>query len=76
MCLGITGTSGGGGTNSKGTTPPISMVTNTTTTPTTLTATTTTPDQIAEDPFGSAPFSLPASLRDRASVIKKTGGNA
>lgn len=36
---------------------------------------TTTPD-IAEDPFGSAPFSLPASLRERATSIKKTGGKA
>lgn len=36
---------------------------------------TTTPD-VAEDPFGSAPFSLPAALRERATSIKKTGGKA
>lgn len=35
---------------------------------------TTTPD-ILEDPFGSAPFSLPAGLRDRT-MTKKTGGKA
>lgn len=38
----------------------------------------TVPDSIvatAEDPFGSAPFSMPEVLRERAS-IKKSGGKA
>lgn len=30
----------------------------------------------AEDPFGSAPFSMPATLLERAASLKKTGGNA
>lgn len=30
---------------------------------------------ITEDPFGSAPFSMPEVLRERAS-IKKSGGKA
>lgn len=38
-------------------------------TPTTTTTTT-------EDPFGSAPFSMPATLLERAASLKKTGGKA
>lgn len=29
-----------------------------------------------EDPFGSAPFSLPPGLREKASALRKTGGKA
>ncbi|XP_043949855.1 AP2-associated protein kinase 1 isoform X3 [Drosophila biarmipes] len=31
------------------------------------------PAQISEDPFGSAPFSLPPGLREKASSLRKTG---
>lgn len=31
---------------------------------------------IPEDPFGSAPFSLPAGLREKATTLRKTGGKA
>ncbi|XP_054084000.1 probable serine/threonine-protein kinase nek3 isoform X3 [Zeugodacus cucurbitae] len=31
---------------------------------------------IAEDPFGSAPFSLPAGLREKATTLRKTGAYA
>ncbi|KAH8412607.1 hypothetical protein KR009_003588 [Drosophila setifemur] len=31
------------------------------------------PPQVAEDPFGSAPFSLPPGLREKASSLRKTG---
>ncbi|XP_039228843.1 AP2-associated protein kinase 1 isoform X4 [Drosophila yakuba] len=31
------------------------------------------PSQVSEDPFGSAPFSLPPGLREKASSLRKTG---
>lgn len=31
---------------------------------------------IPEDPFGSAPFSLPPGLREKAASLRKTGGKA
>nr|XP_016941533.1 AP2-associated protein kinase 1 isoform X4 [Drosophila suzukii] len=31
------------------------------------------PPQLSEDPFGSAPFSLPPGLREKASSLRKTG---
>lgn len=34
------------------------------------------PSQVSEDPFGSAPFSLPPGLREKASSLRKTGGKA
>ena len=34
------------------------------------------PPSISEDPFGSAPFSLPPGLREKAASLRKTGGKA
>lgn len=31
---------------------------------------------IPDDPFGSAPFSLPPGLREKAASLRKTGGKA
>lgn len=54
------------GTGSNSTVPPATVSSSTTTVGSTQ----------QEDPFGSAPFSLPPGLKEKTASLRKTGGKS